>query len=187
MVIGLAADGSEVDVTFRSAMGDGVAAVVGEPGAVVAVVVTAYSRRALLFPQCDAGMRFRIPAGDIEVPLTIFDRSLRDEGYAQALRGEIAGSDFVDITEADWVTGAICGSHSFRLGEDQTSALRDFAVARAGGIVEPGVQDQAPTAVEPVFQEASPPAAVGGPVQVRGYYRRDGTYVRPHTRRRPRR
>lgn len=27
----------------------------------------------------------------------------------------------------------------------------------------------------------------GGPVHVRGYYRRDGTYVRPHTRARPRR
>lgn len=27
--------------------------------------------------------------------------------------------------------------------------------------------------------------ATGGPVQVRGYYRRDGTYVRPHTRSRP--
>lgn len=30
------------------------------------------------------------------------------------------------------------------------------------------------------------PAPSGGPVHVRGYYRRDGTYVRPHTRRRPR-
>lgn len=29
--------------------------------------------------------------------------------------------------------------------------------------------------------------ARGGPVRVRGYHRRDGTYVRPHTRRRPRR
>lgn len=27
--------------------------------------------------------------------------------------------------------------------------------------------------------------STGGPVHVRGYYRRDGTYVRPHTRRRP--
>lgn len=26
----------------------------------------------------------------------------------------------------------------------------------------------------------------GGPVHVRGYYRRDGTHVRPHTRSRPR-
>lgn len=36
----------------------------------------------------------------------------------------------------------------------------------------------------------TPPAAYTprtGPVHVRGYYRRDGTYVRPHTRRRPRR
>lgn len=27
----------------------------------------------------------------------------------------------------------------------------------------------------------------GGPVYVKGYYRKDGTYVRPHTRRAPRR
>jgi len=26
----------------------------------------------------------------------------------------------------------------------------------------------------------------GGTVQVKGYYRKDGTYVRPHTRRKPR-
>lgn len=30
------------------------------------------------------------------------------------------------------------------------------------------------------------PGSGGGPVQVRGYYRRDGTYVRPHTCSRPR-
>ncbi len=30
------------------------------------------------------------------------------------------------------------------------------------------------------------PSTSGGPVQVRGYRRRDGTYVRPHTRSRPR-
>ncbi len=30
------------------------------------------------------------------------------------------------------------------------------------------------------------PPSRGGPVHVRGYYRRDGTYVRPHTRRRSR-
>lgn len=29
-------------------------------------------------------------------------------------------------------------------------------------------------------------APAGGPVHVRGYHRRDGTYVRPHTRSRPR-
>ena len=33
----------------------------------------------------------------------------------------------------------------------------------------------------------SPPTNSGGTVQVRGYYRKDGTYVRPHTRRAPRR
>lgn len=31
----------------------------------------------------------------------------------------------------------------------------------------------------------TPAPSGGGPVHVRGYYRRDGTYVRPHTRRRP--
>lgn len=36
---------------------------------------------------------------------------------------------------------------------------------------------------------ASAPCVTGycGPVNVRGYYRKDGTYVRPHTRSRPRR
>ena len=34
--------------------------------------------------------------------------------------------------------------------------------------------------------EAPTPARSSGSVQVRGYYRKDGTYVRPHSRRRPR-
>ena len=38
---------------------------------------------------------------------------------------------------------------------------------------------------DPPARSAAPRSA-GGPVQVRGYYRRDGTYVHPHTRRRPR-
>jgi hypothetical protein len=33
----------------------------------------------------------------------------------------------------------------------------------------------------------SPALRTNGPVQVRGYYRKDGTYVRPHTRSAPRR
>ncbi len=32
----------------------------------------------------------------------------------------------------------------------------------------------------------APQPSTGGPIQVKGYFRKDGTYVRPHTRRRPR-
>lgn len=48
-------------------------------------------------------------------------------------------------------------------------------------------------AVEPGKPQVGGPAfdartygGSGGAVRVRGYYRRDGTYVRPHTRSRPR-
>lgn len=45
-------------------------------------------------------------------------------------------------------------------------------------------------AVEPGKPQVGGPAfdarTYGGGVRVRGYYRRDGTYVRPHTRSRPR-
>ncbi|MBC7933521.1 MAG: thermonuclease family protein [Rubrivivax sp.] len=36
------------------------------------------------------------------------------------------------------------------------------------------------------IDSTSAPASTGGTVNVRGYYRKDGTYVRPHTRRAPR-
>jgi hypothetical protein len=53
--------------------------------------------------------------------------------------------------------------------------------------------DKVPTSPSPVYVPApayaSPPAHTptnaGGDVHVRGYYRSDGTYVRPHTRSRP--
>ena len=39
-------------------------------------------------------------------------------------------------------------------------------------------------ATRPVVQERSVPSSIsGGTVQVKGYYRKDGTYVRPYTRR----
>lgn len=37
------------------------------------------------------------------------------------------------------------------------------------------------------YPSVSSGSAGGGTVQVKGYYRKDGTYVRPHTRRAPRR
>jgi hypothetical protein len=40
---------------------------------------------------------------------------------------------------------------------------------------------------EPPLQTTPAPSTSGGEVQVRGYYRKDGTYVRPYTRSRPRR
>lgn len=46
------------------------------------------------------------------------------------------------------------------------------------------------TSPPPRTRQPSPSVAsgpVGGPVHVKGYYRKDGTYVRPHTRSRPRR
>jgi hypothetical protein len=49
---------------------------------------------------------------------------------------------------------------------------------------------QAPAAKEAMAPEPTPPAnsgAIGGSVHVRGYYRREGTYVQPHTRSAPRR
>lgn len=39
----------------------------------------------------------------------------------------------------------------------------------------------------PRFEPIAVPRSTGGPVRVKGYTRRDGTYVQPHTRRRPRR
>jgi hypothetical protein len=45
----------------------------------------------------------------------------------------------------------------------------------------------APEPNETVSPSTSTPTSTGGPVQVRGYYRKDGTYVRPHTRSAPRR
>lgn len=37
---------------------------------------------------------------------------------------------------------------------------------------------------EPAY--SAPQPSTGGPIQVKGYYRKDGTYVRPHTRQRSR-
>lgn len=53
-------------------------------------------------------------------------------------------------------------------------------VAPASGVV---VRTGGPSTYETI----DGPTSTGGPVYVRGYYRRDGTYVRPHTRSRPRR
>jgi len=41
-----------------------------------------------------------------------------------------------------------------------------------------------PTLAPPSY---SPPSSSGGTVHVRGYSRKDGTYVRPHTRSKPKR
>jgi hypothetical protein len=47
--------------------------------------------------------------------------------------------------------------------------------------VEPAAETQSVS-----YASSSPPAASSGQVQVRGHYRKDGTYVRPHTRSKPR-
>lgn len=50
--------------------------------------------------------------------------------------------------------------------------------------VHPPVVGSAPRSADPGYTPQS--SGSSGPVHVRGYYRRDGTYVHPHTRRRPR-
>lgn len=59
-----------------------------------------------------------------------------------------------------------------------------FAVDREKACIENGGIESwaADKKQEPTY---TPPTNTGGSVQVKGYYRKDGTYVRPHTRRRP--
>lgn len=61
------------------------------------------------------------------------------------------------------------------------------AEARAAGYAPSPGAANCPRATSSPATAASPAPATGGPVHVRGYYRRDGTYVRPHSRSRPRR
>lgn len=54
----------------------------------------------------------------------------------------------------------------------------------AGSQASADQDEPEPVASVPVY---TPPSSSGGTVHVKGYYRKDGTYVRPHTRRAPRR
>jgi hypothetical protein len=74
---------------------------------------------------------------------------------------------------ATWVTLYRKGSQHWIAGYYVPAGVRTARAARAGTPARDRV--------------SSPPASTGsGSVHVRGYYRRDGTYVRPHTRSRPR-
>lgn len=92
--------------------------------------------------------------------------------------------------DADGVWVRSCGSFRYyveiggRWVEDRTRAY-----AEAGGM--PSSPDGCPI-YDGLVQCGGPTSAPsasgsGGPVRVRGYYRRDGTYVPGHTRRAPRR
>ncbi|UJR81452.1 Hypothetical protein I5071_35110 [Sandaracinus amylolyticus] len=74
--------------------------------------------------------------------------------------------------------------HSDRASVNVCGVYRIYAWSDDGGVYEVNDLEGSATAAYPT----SPPhpAASGGPVRVHGYYRRDGTYVHPHTRRRPR-
>jgi hypothetical protein len=61
-----------------------------------------------------------------------------------------------------------------------TASASDSRVRRS-----PSTRSRRPSA--PSSDYSTPPSGYGGTVHVRGYYRRDGTYVRSHTRRAPRR
>lgn len=68
---------------------------------------------------------------------------------------------------------------------DRAAAAVEARRVRARSKRPPPVQAAAgPAEVQPY--PVSAPVRSSGSVQVRGYYRKDGTYVRPHSRRRPR-
>lgn len=64
----------------------------------------------------------------------------------------------------------------------------DYAHARPRRAPRPSVPQRAETPPAPSTESSAVDSGSGGgSVYVRGYYRKDGTYVRPHTRRAPRR
>lgn len=80
-----------------------------------------------------------------------------------------------------------CGTNAEALEASQ-EAERQAVERHAGGVVvEPITEPVAPAypTINPRGSaRGAPYPSGGGRVHVRGYYRRDGTYVRPHTRRR---
>lgn len=62
-----------------------------------------------------------------------------------------------------------------------------FAPKSSKAIVEPSAETSLVPPPSSAGEATASPSATGGPVNVRGYYRKDGTYVRPHTRNAPRR
>lgn len=134
--------------------------------------------------------------------------------FAQTLKTEPSPRRVaISLRDADPVSGTLVGADADSLlievdGKLTKFALDDvtmiiFASVRAktatlplSETTPPAVVDSesatSPTPLVPepserVSPSTSTPSTTGGPVQVRGYYRKDGTYVRPHTRRAPRR
>jgi hypothetical protein len=70
-----------------------------------------------------------------------------------------------------------------------TKLLPDGRNATGASVNGPTHADAAPQghAARPTYPPTYVAASPGGEVRVRGYYRSDGTYVRPHTRRAPKR
>ena len=70
-------------------------------------------------------------------------------------------------------------------GSETTASEKEEACSENGGL-DQWFADV--TTVRPTYTPSSSPSrSTGGPVQVKGYTRKDGTYVAPHTRKSPRR
>jgi hypothetical protein len=119
----------------------------------------------------------------------------------------------ISLSKADPISGILVGADANSLLVEVNGKLSKidlgevtmiiFAPARAKASM-PSLDEAAPATVDTpesitapapsatTSTEAASPStsahtSTGGTVQVRGYYRKDGTYVRPHTRSAPRR
>lgn len=114
------------------------------------------------------------PLPDSAVSVVVLDLpdSLRSHSDAQVIAAYSPRMARLGVT---WLTLYRKGSQHWIAGYYVPVGVRAARAARATATT------RTPDRV------SSPPASTGsGSVHVRGYYRRDGTYVRPHTRSRPR-
>lgn len=78
-----------------------------------------------------------------------------------------------------------CPNYSDISADNRVAFTSREEAERAGYRAARNCKESAAEAPAPAV--APTPSSSGGTVQVKGYYRKDGTYVRPHTRRAPRR
>lgn len=91
-------------------------------------------------------------------------------------------------------SGYVCTESAFKASSNTASCSWVEAHLRSDGVMVDAHfrcdSDLGGPLVAPSAVVESPKSCVNsycGPVSVRGYYRKDGTYVRPHTRKRPKR
>lgn len=90
---------------------------------------------------------------------------------APTVKPPVVAEQTANVPAEERVATGVCRDGTLTYATEKQGACSDH-----GGVYEWTGEEE---------KESKPAPSTGGPVQVRGYYRKDGTYVRPHTRRRP--